>query len=71
MQNQSTDPNKCYTLEIENEIFGKKETLTIPNLTLEIAKEYFDRMEADAVFTFYRTWPDGSINEVDFENAKF
>ena len=59
---------KCNSVEVyETAANGKPRTFGVKDLTFEQAKEYYNRMEPDSKFQFFKTWPDGSVQKFNFE----
>jgi len=66
-QSKNYDPDKCYFVEVyETAANGKPRTFGVKDLSLQQAKEYFDRMEPESKFQIFREFPDGTIQKVSF-----
>ena len=67
MEPLNIDPKKCYSVEVyETAANGKPRTFGVQDLSYEQAKEYYNRMEPDSKFQFFRVWPDGSHQKFNF-----
>ena len=67
MEQSNYNPDKPFCVEVyETAANGKPRTFGIKDLTFQQAKEYFERMEPEAKFQFFRIQPDGTVEKINF-----
>jgi len=68
MNDSKFNPEKPFCVEVhETAANGKPRTFGVKDLTFQQAKEYFNRMEPDSKFQFFRMQPDGTMEPINME----
>ena len=71
MEQSNFNPDKPFCVEVyETAANGKPRTFGVEDLTFKQAKEYFDRMEPDAKFQFFRIQPNGTKKPENMESFR-